>query len=78
MEECLRKDLSPIERIDHPVLKVEEIRKGFLGIPEFFVLRASGEFFGDREMVEGKDDVAKIKKNHLNGALTHLGNAVLS
>jgi hypothetical protein len=65
MEEWFGSDLSSIERIDHPVLKVEEIRKGFLGIPEFFLLRASGEFFGDREMIKRKDDVAKIKKNHL-------------
>jgi hypothetical protein len=71
MEEWFGRDLSSIERIDHAVLKVEEIRKGFLGIPEFFVLGASGEFFGDREMVEWKDHVAKVKEDDLDRTMIH-------
>jgi hypothetical protein len=69
MEERFGSDLSSIERIDHPVSKVEEIREGLLGIPEFFVLRPSGEFFSDREMIERKDHIAEVKEDHFDGAL---------
>jgi hypothetical protein len=54
-------------------LKVEEVRKGFLGVLKFLLPRAPGEFFGDREMVERKDHVAKIKKDNFNGRMVHQG-----
>ena len=62
-EEFDRRNLSLIETVNHAFLEIKEVKEDSLGILESFFPREPGEFLGDLEMTERKDDIAQIKKN---------------
>jgi hypothetical protein len=66
-----RSDLSHIEVVDDPFLKIEEIGKYFLRILEFFSLSKLGELFCNLIMVERENDIPKIKKDDFNRTSFH-------
>jgi hypothetical protein len=71
LEKFWRGYFSHIKVIDDPLYGIEEIGKDCFGISKFFFLRESREFFCNLIMVERKDDIAEIEKDHIDGRLGH-------
>ncbi len=71
-EKSLGGDFANLEVVDHPTLKIEEIRKYFVGISKLPFSTEPGELFCDLKMIERKDDVSQVVKDDFNGRLSHL------
>jgi hypothetical protein len=72
LEEFQRRYLSHFITVDRSLFKIEEIRKNFGRVLEFYSLGESREFFCNLEMVERKNDIAQIVKDDFDRRLVHV------
>jgi hypothetical protein len=71
LEEFQGRYLSHFITIDRSLFEIEEIRKNFGRVLEFYSLGESREFFCNLEMVERKNDISQVVKDDFDRRLVH-------